>query len=70
MTLDPPKGEKENVLGLSFLPVDEFWEGSPELFHLIRGNRDAALRLSPQLSELIAQGHIPFDIACSPWDSR
>lgn len=45
-------------------------EDHPELLHLIRGNRDAALRVGRQIADLIAQGQIPFDYDNFPGMTR
>lgn len=45
-------------------------EEHPEFMHLVRGNRDTAIRLSTQVADLIAQGHIPFDYANFPGMTR
>jgi hypothetical protein len=43
---------------------------TPELLHLVRGNRDAALRLGRQVTDLVVQGQVKFDPADFPGMTR
>jgi hypothetical protein len=67
-----PKGPTRAVT-LDRAVMDSFVEAigeTPELVHLVRGNRDAALRLGRQVTDLVVQGQVDFDPGAFPGMTR
>lgn len=66
-----PRGARAQTLDKEIM--DTFVEEMadvPEMIHLVRGNRDAALRLGRQVTDLVVQGQVKFDPAAFPGMTR